>query len=138
LTPANGSQKTVLLVDDNAEILEATARYLRARALDVVTASSALGVSALVLRHNPKVIVLDVMMPALGGDSLAALLRVLPGTNGSGNGNGHSAGRSTPILFYSAMEEEQLHRLVRSLPGTGFVSKADGLLALHAAILARL
>jgi CheY-like chemotaxis protein len=136
LTPANGSQTTVLLVDDNREILEATARYLRARALDVVTTSSSLGVSALVLRHNPKVIVLDVMMPALGGDSLASLLRTLP--NGNGNGNGHSAPRSTPILFYSAMEEEQLHRLVASLPGTGFVSKADGLLALHAAILARL
>jgi CheY-like chemotaxis protein len=137
LTTSNGSQKTVLLVDDNAEILETTSRYLRARALNVVTAKTALGVSALVLRHCPNVIVLDVMMPALGGDSLASLLRTLPAAVGNGNGNGHAA-RSTPILFYSAMEEEQLHRLVTSLPGTGFVSKTDGLLALHAAILARL
>jgi CheY-like chemotaxis protein len=133
LTSANGTQKTVLLVDDNAEILETTARYLRARALGVVTASSPLGVSALVIRHTPDLIVLDVMMPALGGDALASLLRGLPGAP-----TGRPAGRTAPILFYSAMEEEQLQRLAASLPGTGFVSKADGLAALHTAILARL
>jgi CheY-like chemotaxis protein len=132
LTTSNGVHKTVLLVDDNAEILETTARYLRARGLGVVTADSPLGVSALVLRHSPDVIVLDVMMPALGGDSLASLLRSLPA------GLSRSASRGAPILFYSAMEEEQLLRLVASLPGTAFVAKADGLPALHAAIAARL
>jgi two-component system OmpR family response regulator len=125
-------QKTVLLVDDNSEILEITARYLRSRGLLVYTSDTALGVSALVLRHCPDIIVLDVMMPALGGDALASLLRALP--------NGHPRGqtRGAPILFYSAMDEEQLLRLVASLPGTAFIAKADGLPALHAAIAARL
>jgi putative two-component system response regulator len=126
LTSAFGPHKTVLLVDDNTQILETTARYLRARDLEVVTSSAALGVSALALRHVPDVIVLDVMMPALGGEALASLLRGLP------------VARETPILFYSAMEEEQLQRLASSLPGAGFVSKADGLAALHTAIVARL
>jgi CheY-like chemotaxis protein len=126
LTSVIGLQKTVLLVDDNAQILETTARYLRARDLGVVTSNSPLGVSALAMRHVPDVIVLDVMMPALGGEALASLLRGLP------------AARATPILFYSAMEEEQLQRLASTLPGTGFVSKADGLAALHSAIVSRL
>ena len=41
-----GIAKTVLHVDDNAEILETTAKYLHARGLRVVTASSAFGVTA--------------------------------------------------------------------------------------------
>lgn len=37
-----------LLVDDNADILATTARYLAARGFEVVTSNSPLGVSSLV------------------------------------------------------------------------------------------
>jgi len=43
----------VLLVDDNAEILETTSAYLRSRGLQIVPSSSALGVTVLVNRHRP-------------------------------------------------------------------------------------
>ena len=118
--------KTVMLVDDNEQILTTTSAYLKARGFHVETSNSALGVSALVRRHQPAVIVLDVMMPALDGDALAGLLRNL------------SSGRSTPIIFYSAMEEEQLHRIAQRMPGTSYVAKSEGLAALHAAIVASL
>jgi CheY-like chemotaxis protein len=123
---ADADAKTILLVDDNAQILSTTAAYLSARGMRVVTSESALGVSALVRRHQPAVIVLDVMMPALDGDALAALLQGQPNA------------RATPIIFYSAMEEEQLHRLSLRMPGTSYMPKADGLAALHSAIMARL
>jgi len=126
VTTANKKSRTVLLVDDNPEILEVTSRYLRARGLDLVTADPALGVSALARRHQPAIIVLDVMMPALDGDALASLLRAQP------------AVRDTPIVFYSAMEEEELQRIVGTFPGTAYVAKGDGPSALYSAILARL
>jgi two-component system, OmpR family, response regulator len=124
VTPSVG--KIVLLVDDNLEILETTSNYLHTRGLHVVTSSSALGVTALVSHHRPDVIVLDVMMPALDGDALASLIR------GRKNNT-----RATPIIFYSAMEEEQLHCLAAGLPGTSYVAKSEGLGALYSAIIAQ-
>jgi sigma-B regulation protein RsbU (phosphoserine phosphatase) len=121
----NVEAKTVVVVDDNEQILATTAAYLKARGVNVVTSESALGVSALVRRHQPSVIVLDVMMPALDGDALATLLRSQPNA------------RETPIIFYSAMEEEQVHRMVKKTPGASYVPKADGLPALYSAIMAR-
>jgi CheY-like chemotaxis protein len=121
---ANGAGKTVLLVDDNAEILETTSTFLRARGLHIVAVGSALGVTALVMRHRPHVVVLDVMMPALDGGALATLIR------------GKKDPRATAIIFYSAMEEEQLHQLAAKVPGATYVAKADGLDALYSAIVA--
>jgi DNA-binding response OmpR family regulator len=112
----------ILLIDDNAEILTTTARYLRARGLEVVTSSASLGVSSLVRRHVPSVIVLDVMMPALDGGALARLLHT-PGPKGT-----------TPIIFYSAVDEEQLYAVTRKTPGASYVPKSEGLGALEAAI----
>jgi CheY-like chemotaxis protein len=123
MTLTSGTQKTVLLVDDNPTILETTSRFLRSRGLQVVTVDTPLGVTALVLRHHPDVVVLDVMMPALDGGALATII------------HGKKDLRATPIIFYSAMEEEQLHRLTAKLPGSTYVAKADGLEALYSAIL---
>jgi CheY-like chemotaxis protein len=120
----SGPAKTILIVDDNEEILGTTSSYLQSRGLRVVSSSSALGVTALVGRHHPDVVVLDVMMPALDGDALATLLR-----------GQKSALRSTPIIFYSAMEEEQLHRVAASVTGATYVAKGDGLGALYSAIV---
>jgi len=118
-----GARGPILLVDDNVEILATTARYLRARGLELITSSAALGVSSLVRRHSPAVIVLDVMMPALDGGALARLLQT------------HGPSGATPIIFYSAVDEEQLYAVTRQTPGAAYVPKSEGLEALHKAIL---
>jgi DNA-binding response OmpR family regulator len=112
----------ILLVDDNPEIIDTTTRYLRARGLEVLTSNSSLGVSSLVRRHSPSLIVLDIMLPALDGH---ALLRVL---------HTHGLARSTPIIFYSAVDEEQLYAFARETPGASYVPKSEGLETLYAAI----
>jgi DNA-binding response OmpR family regulator len=112
----------ILLVDDNPEIIATTARYLRARGLEVFTSSSPLGVSSLVRRHAPSVIVLDVMMPALDGNALVLVLTT------------HGLARSTPIIFYSTLDEERLYAMARETPGASYVPKSEGLAALYAAI----
>jgi DNA-binding response OmpR family regulator len=112
----------ILLVDDNAEIIVTTARYLRARGLEVLTSNSSLGVSSLVRRHAPSLLVLDIMMPALDGNALVGVL------------NAHGLARKTPIIFYSAVDEEQLYALARENPGASYVPKSEGLEALYAAI----
>jgi DNA-binding response OmpR family regulator len=112
----------ILLVDDNAEILATTARYLRARDLEVLTSNSSLGVSSLVRRHAPCLIVLDIMMPAIDGNALVPVLYA------------NGLARTTPIIFYSAVDEEQLYGLAHQTPGASYVPKSEGLGALYAAI----
>jgi CheY-like chemotaxis protein len=114
----------VLLVDDNGELLVSAARFLRQRGLDVDTSGSALGVSHKIRANRPDLVVLDVMMPEVGGGSLAAFLQNM------------EAMKDVPILFYSAMDEEELHELARQ-HGVGYVSKTDGLPALFEAIQAQ-
>jgi DNA-binding response OmpR family regulator len=117
--------KTVLVVDDNEQILKTAAAYLRERGFVVIEAVGPFGVSALVSEHRPDVMVLDVMMSGLKGDGLLAVLR------------GQSAG-NVPAIFYSSAEEEELYRLTRQHAGATYVQKADGLGALYQAIQTRL
>ena len=111
---------TILLVDDNAAILETTARYLRSRKLEVICSESPFGLPSLIREHKPRVIVLDVMIPALSGETIGAMLR--------------SQGQNTPIIYYSAMQEEQLYALAQKTPNASYVLKSDGSEVLHQAI----
>jgi two-component system, OmpR family, response regulator len=115
--------RTVLLVDDNAVLLKQAEVYLTTYGINVVTHTSPFGVGALVLRHKPDVLVLDVMMPGLDGEQVYQFLQKQA-----------DAAALPPVVFYSAMAEEQLHQLSKRRPGTSYVPKSDGLRALHAAV----
>jgi DNA-binding response OmpR family regulator len=116
----------VLVVDDQESLLEMTARYLRAKGFDVITSTSSLGIGALVLRHHPAAVVLDLMMPALDGEALARLLRGQRSTSG------------VAIVLHSAAPRDQVASAAARCGAAAFVMKGDGLAALHAAIRAAL
>jgi len=116
----------ILLVDDNSQILDTTARYLRARGFDVIVSDSPLGVSSIVRHCCPSLVVLDVMMPSLAGTMLASVL----------TSNGLVS--ETLIIFYSALDEEQLYAMTRKTPNATYVPKSDGLAALLAMLESRL
>ncbi len=118
----SNDRPTALLVDDNPELLLTTSRYLRTRGLNVLTADSPLGVTNLVRREAPDVIVLDVMMPALSGDALAKILQ------------SQALARQPALIFYSALDEESLHRLTRGFENAAYVSKTSSVEELHVAI----
>ena len=112
-------QATVLLVDDDHDVLESTTQLLMAKGLRVITSTSPFGVSNLVRQHAPDVVVLDVRMPALDGRTLATLLAKQPGT-------------VTPIvIFYSGIDEPELQKLTRQLAGARYVLKSRGAVALY-------
>jgi DNA-binding response OmpR family regulator len=112
----------VLLVDDDPEILKSAREYLIRRGFEIRCSETGLGVTPMIRETRPDVVVIDVMMPMLGGPTLAGYLQQL------------QAMRDIPILFYSAMDEEKLHHLSREA-GIRYVSKADGLGALYDAII---
>src|SRR5690606_5831010 len=65
----------VLVVDDDVQHLDLVRRSLRAFGIDVETSDSSLGVSAIIRRTEPDLVLLDVNIPALPGDALLGLAR---------------------------------------------------------------
>ena len=101
----------VLLVDDNQESLHATAMHLIAKGFRVVCHDSPFGVTNIIARERPDAVVLDVMMPALSGDSLAGIIREK---------------LSVPIIYFSAVPEEELHELVSCTRNSSYVLRSEG------------
>jgi CheY-like chemotaxis protein len=108
----------ILLVDDNAELVASAERFLGQRGYAIATSTSSMGVSQLVRSERPDIVVLDVMMPDVGGDALTPFLQKM------------TAMQDVPIVLYSAMDDEKLHQLARQ-HGVHYVSKTDGLPTLH-------
>ena len=64
----------VLIVDDNVDLLKMIGKLLSHRGHTVSCCSTPFGVSALVVREQPDVVVLDMMMPGLSGGTLAEII----------------------------------------------------------------
>ena len=111
----------ILVVDDSVDALDAAERFLAHKGIEVVTMSRVFGVTSLILRRTPDVIVLDVMMPGMDGSSLACIIR-------------NHVPKTTPIIFYSAVQEERGRSLLAQHAGARFVSKAHGVMALYRAV----
>jgi DNA-binding response OmpR family regulator len=120
---STGKLPTVLLVDDNPKTLHDTETFLQRSGMGVISANSPFGVTALVHRHDPDAIVLDVMMPGLSGEGLACLIR---------------KESQSPIVYFSAMPEEDLRDLVSRTPNAWYVLKSEGLIYLNEVIERRL
>ena len=82
---------TVLVVEDEAKIRDLVRLYLEREGLSVVTTGSGAGAITLVETVEPDLIVLDLRLPDVDGESVAAEVR---------------RSRSTPILMLTAKSSE--------------------------------
>jgi CheY-like chemotaxis protein len=109
------TQRAVLVVDDNEDVLELARRYLALHDYTAITATSAEQAIELAARLQPFAIVLDLMLPGQDGwDALQALL------------NRPSTGR-IPVVICSVLKQKEL---ALSLGATAFLEKPlteDGL-----------
>lgn len=110
----------VVLVDDEHELLKLGERVLQHAGFVVWTASSPIGVGALIKRHAPDVLVLDVTMPGLDGAALAKLLE--------------RGGGTLPVVFWSALPEAELQRLTRTVARSTYVAKGAPIASLVATV----
>ena len=69
---------TVLVVDDDADVLRATERILRDAGFHVVTGTTAAAALELTQRHHPALVLLDVMLPDGNGVDVARQLKSDP------------------------------------------------------------
>jgi PAS domain S-box-containing protein len=89
----------ILVVDDNADVLRSMNAVLEILGEEVLTATNANQALKHLLRCEPAVIVLDVMMPEMDGFQLAAIIRQ------------RERFKHTPIIFLTGLGKEDRHML---------------------------
>ncbi|MEK8072830.1 response regulator transcription factor [Rhodococcoides navarretei] len=77
MTESPSAPATVLVVDDDADVLSSLQRGLRLSGFTVITASDGAEALGVVSRSMPDVIVLDINMPVLDGASVVTALRAM-------------------------------------------------------------
>ena len=89
------AQKTILVVDDEAPIRELLRQSLEAEGYLVGEAADGMEAIARVKTEKPDLIILDVMMPAIGGFDVAAVMKNNPST------------MDIPIIILSIVEDKE-------------------------------
>jgi DNA-binding response OmpR family regulator len=112
------SPARILLIDDDVQVRQSIKRLFEQRGYLVATHDGGPGCSYEASRFAPDVVLVDVKMPFLSGDSLVLLL-------------GETAGATRPtVLLYSGISRDELEKTAKQCGADGFISKSDSLLDL--------
>jgi CheY-like chemotaxis protein len=103
--------RTILVIDDNAVVLEVTRSTLEQAGFRVVTRDRASGAVVAVLHERPDLVLLDVNMPNMTGDSLADILSRTRATRG------------TLVVLYSSLPANALRMKALAAGAHGFIQK---------------
>lgn len=114
----DGQKGTVLVVDDDASILDTVSSILSGEGYEVVSAASGQEALEAVARKQPGLILLDMRMPVMDGWAVARALR--------------SQGISVPIVVMTAAESAK--RWADEVGAEGYLAKPFGLDELLAAV----
>lgn len=101
----------VLVVDDNEIELAVVRVVLEAAGFEVATLGSVFDLTVSVRRDRPDVILLDVMMPALSGDRVAAILKQ------------YGFSRDIPVILHSSTDETKLRKIAEATGVADYVCK---------------
>lgn len=116
-------KETILLVDDEKEILRLMEIYLRNEGYDLLTAADGLEALEVLQSHPVHLIILDIMMPRL--DGLEACMRI-------------REERDTPIIMLSAKSEDMDKISGLSIGADDYVTKPFNPLELIARVKSQL
>jgi two-component system, OmpR family, response regulator len=121
-TQSKQSEAKLLVVEDDANILELLSASLRFAGFDVSTATSGSAAVSAAKNANPDLVVLDVMLPDLDGFEVIRLMR--------------EGGARTPVVFLTARDgtDDKIRGL--TLGGDDYVTKPFSLEELTARIRA--
>lgn len=108
----------IVVIDDSEIVLEVTKSALEGAGYDVVTHDRPAGCVALILHEKPDLVLMDVNMPGLGGDTIVSVLAKAQPTG------------ETIVLLHSSLSAEVL-RTKSSVAGAhGFIQKSGDLFGL--------
>jgi CheY-like chemotaxis protein len=107
--------KRVVVVDDDPAHLSLMRVTLTRLGFDVICIDGPLGATNVISKTRPRLVLLDLYMPALDGRQLCELLRRNPRT------------REIPILLYSSHPREEIERAAAEFGADGFIEKGSPL-----------
>ncbi len=116
----------VLIIDDDAELLDNVNQLLTEEGFEVVMASTGADGVALAKARSPDIIVCDVGMPGMNGYEVLGAIR------------GHAPTRGTPFVFLTARADREGLRAGMNLGADDYVTKPFILSELLEAVQARL
>jgi two-component system alkaline phosphatase synthesis response regulator PhoP len=93
MTPETNT-RTILIADDEPDILEIISYNLQAEGYEIITAKNGNEALELAKQHKPDLIILDVMMPGKTGFEVCKILRALPSF------------QETVIIFLTALNDD--------------------------------
>ena len=107
------AEKPRVAVIDDSEIVRASIEIgLSSQGWEVSQFDNGFGVANRVKQANPQIVLLDVNMPLVSGDKLAAILR-------------KQLGAGVKILLHSSMSASELRGKVRETGADGFIEKTS-------------
>lgn len=103
----------VLLIEDDPLVINIYSTYLKNQGHEVKTVTEGSGALKTALDFKPELILLDLMMPKLGGTRILEELKA------------QDLFRETPIIVYTNLTSKEKEEEVLSKGATEFLSKAD-------------
>ncbi|BDA76119.1 hypothetical protein CAL7716_102850 (plasmid) [Calothrix sp. PCC 7716] len=102
----------VLVVDDDQDSLDLTSFILEACGVKVITAVSALDALEVIEQFQPQVLVSDIAMPQIDGNSLIRKIR-----------QGKSLNHDIPAIAVTALDREEIFKLTLQSGFQAYLSK---------------
>jgi len=110
---AKSSQKDrpkILVVDDDPVVRRIVLELLNNR-YSVILASTGVQLPDLLQRHQPDLVILDVMLPWVNGFELCRIIKT------------HAQGQETPVLFLTSCKEKEDLMTGREVGAEGYLTK---------------
>ena len=105
--------KTIVIIDDDLLVLDTARRLLEREGLRVFVYSEGYDATNFAARHRPDLVLMDVNMPFLSGDSMATLFKR------------HDLLSHVPLVLFSSNEEGALRRMAREIGAAGYICKSE-------------
>jgi two-component system, OmpR family, response regulator len=112
----------LILIDTNDAALQSASAILRSAGYDVVTLASPLGAAAAIGQHHPAAILVELDMPALSGEKVAAIVKRQRSFAG------------VRVLLHSDRSDEELAAAAARCGADGFIRKTNNAEALVQAV----
>lgn len=104
----------ILIVDDDPRVNARLARQLQERGFETITLKSAFGLLATLSRGQlPDLVLLDIHLPGLSGDSVLQKIRSTP----------EFSHIKTPVIFISGLSPERLEAIGQRCGADAWLSK---------------
>ncbi len=114
----SGRKPKIVVIDDSEIVLEVTKGALEGAGYHVVTHDRPAGCVALILHEKPDLVLMDVNMPGLGGDTIVSVLGKAAPTS------------DTIVLLHSSLSAEVLRGKATTAGAHGFIQKSGDLFGL--------